>query len=823
MASREKKTSATKKSLSASPIPPKEIVVLPEKVNTSGNEEKEAQAVAVAATSATKTALVGNKITKNVAKKCLSKKGLAVSFKAKAKNPKLNPKVKALLDIKKAALLNNGIKPKSVPKPKSKVAVIKQNRADQASATTQGSTIPVDADKKKVAKKRPKKTNPSQGDISKKVKVEIDNDLSSIDRTIDFIIRQYAESESSIQPKKAKVRKPKMDSTPAENLETLEDVMNDLSSLIKSEEANISATTTSEPAKSEANKTKRSRKKADNKQKALTKENIENYLNKKVTLDASANQLIDMLDLNVQKSRNASVKSRRHSIEKFPVILESNDYVLNNVPRSVTPKLKRIAKVKQKLGISPPKQPNQCITRSDSAVSRTLRNGRHSKGILLEGLVDFEYKKRNKKVSELIGLDNLSSKLSDYESDGSFSDQKDPELFIKCKIKDEVLSDIESTTGSPSTKSDKLLNPVHIHKRTASTEAMQNGEIEIKLEAALMDSNSNLCNDLNKKGAESSVLLDAMPKLDEALLGVTPRTPLRSEADDVDFSSSIPSSPSLKVPEKSIILDIMKHTFNDVAVDDNEKRATRAASKITSDTATNNTEVDCSEKRDLVSSVPTSQFYGSSATTARVNPSFEESIVYNEIGTFIEASPDTVNDEVAELVKHINSDGVNVSNEAIDASSSNNATSHPLLESLLETSTVCDLPKSKDEEDAAICEITSESGLLNAADGHEETKPDRKEDSIEDLAVKENILQALGLQSLKAAEEAKLKEKPVQKNDYTGTLKTVIKLNRIDKKKTGSSLKVSLQKSKRKTKPDWDQVTEDDDHIQKNREVCTIV
>ncbi|KAG5882570.1 hypothetical protein JTB14_011769 [Gonioctena quinquepunctata] len=59
---------------------------------------------------------------------------------------------------------------------------------------------------------------------------------------------------------------------------------------------------------------------------------------------------------------------------------------------------------------------------------------------------------------------------------------------------------------------------------------------------------------------------------------------------------------------------------------------------------------------------------------------------------------------------------------------------------------------------------------------------------------------ALGLQSLKAAEEAKqkTKEKPSgsKSDNYTGTLKTVIKINR-DKKKGGrSSIKMTLQKHK---------------------------
>lgn len=80
----------------------------------------------------------------------------------------------------------------------------------------------------------------------------------------------------------------------------------------------------------------------------------------------------------------------------------------------------------------------------------------------------------------------------------------------------------------------------------------------------------------------------------------------------------------------------------------------------------------------------------------------------------------------------------------------------------------------------------------------------------ENQAIKENILNALGLQSLRAVEEAKLREseKHKQRNDvYTGTLKTVIKLNRhMDKKKSKerNPLKMTLQKSKGRSSKEGD-------------------
>lgn len=65
------------------------------------------------------------------------------------------------------------------------------------------------------------------------------------------------------------------------------------------------------------------------------------------------------------------------------------------------------------------------------------------------------------------------------------------------------------------------------------------------------------------------------------------------------------------------------------------------------------------------------------------------------------------------------------------------------------------------------------------------------------------LLQALGLQSLRAAEQAKHKPKEFfshKTDNYTGTLKTVIKLNR-DKKKGGriSSIKMTLHNKSKPT------------------------
>lgn len=76
---------------------------------------------------------------------------------------------------------------------------------------------------------------------------------------------------------------------------------------------------------------------------------------------------------------------------------------------------------------------------------------------------------------------------------------------------------------------------------------------------------------------------------------------------------------------------------------------------------------------------------------------------------------------------------------------------------------------------------------------------------------------------MRAAEEAKqkTKEKPAPKSDsYTGTLKTVIKINR-DKKKGRNSFKMTLQKNKGKAASAIVEPATNDENYEIMKEVST--
>lgn len=500
------------------------------------------------------------------------------------------------------------------------------------------------------------------------------------------------------KPKTAK--KSKSDLTPEE---TLEDVIKDLSSLIENNPKQESAEATQKPKKY-------SKKQLDAlKRRLLKKENIENTMKK---MDPSNLYVIDMLDLNVRKMVPKPEKKRRHSIEKFPVTSFDTPQLslFNNLPRSISPRTRRSLKLRQSME-NIFRRTSPYTTRSDSP-ARILRNGKRRKlkdFNLLDGL-EVQYKKRRRLCSDFSGSEMSVSKVSGYDSDSSFSD----------------LSSIHGTESSDVKETD-----------TGKKEDVPENGLEIKPNISATDTNSNICSDVKIDQAE--------PQEDNQI---------REE----DFEN-LSISPSLKVPDKSIILNIMKQTFNfteSVVSDeslnaDKEKRTTRASLKK--------------------SEIPADSDF----TTQTPSDSKEE--VLTALG-------DVKKEEIVEDVNSTEMPEVSLDKEMKEADGAQEIV--PVKEEKPE------LPLNDDVvKDQVETKLETESTELPKFLEIIETP--------ENLAIKENILQALGLQSLKAAEEAKLKEKEKgPKSDYTGTLKTVIKLNRCEKKKVKNPLKMTLQKNKSK-------------------------
>lgn len=590
-------------------------------------------------------------------------------------------------------------------------------------------------DKKPQPKKRTNK-KPAPGEDQKKLKVEED----------------LEDSKQSVTIKKTKIIKKSKSESPDESLE---EVMKDLSTLITNNTPKQEVEELSTPSTEVVQKPRKySKKQLDAlKRKILKKENLENTLK---NMDLSSPNVIDMLDLNVRKLVNKPVKKRRHSIEKYPLGSFSTPTIaqltlFNNVPRSISPRSKRSSKIRRSID-NLSRRSSPYTTRSDSP-ARILRNGKHRKLkdlSLLEGL-DTQYKRRKRLCSDFSGSELSVSKASGYDSDSSFSD----------------MSSLHGTESSDVKESDvkkEELDGDSVKNNTFQTVNISDG---FSRQEESMDTNSNLCEDIKPP----PLIKDQKEfQCDNQI----------KETDTVFENLAI--SPSIKVPDKSIILNIMKQTFNfdntannntEETTADKEKRTTRASTRR-------------SGKTDDTPTTP-SKMHSNSETASETPVEVKQ---LNDSKDNVKIISEEVKKEVTESVA--NAVAVETPVEVMDTQ-----------------------PFPTTEENEVKPELPTLENATEAVENQAENVSEVREDSEmlmqkvdvvetpEELATKENILHALGLQSLKAAEEAKNlkgKERWTRTDgNYTGTLKTVIKINRCEKKKSKTSLKMTLQKNKSKS------------------------
>ncbi|KRT81278.1 hypothetical protein AMK59_5876, partial [Oryctes borbonicus] len=753
MANRDKKVSLNRKQSTASPVPPKEGATPPETLTKSIIAKAEASVADEAPrltsfrnprsnASKNNTASLARKIRKKPAGKVI-KKGISLKAKGKSKlKQKLGKKLltnsRNNFEVKQS-LLRNGIKAKVTRK--AKLAQSSKKEQSDDSPPVLEPIYPIN-EATKANKKRPKKL-----DDEKKLKEESNDSYSTLDEALDNIL-SHCNPQIKAANKKRIIKKIKSEQDSAK--ESIDDVINDLTTLIKVEE--IKSEVDSDIEKLELKASRRPLKNAGKLDllKKLKKENIENKFE-------AENKVIDMLDLNVDKRRNKIVRNRRHSIEKYPIgCIEtnvSNLGVFSNVPRSISPRAKRASKVRQSVELSSSKRSSPYTTRSDSP-ARILRNGKHRKlkdMNLLEGL-DCGYRKRRRLCSDYSGSE-ISVSKSGYESDSSFSDlaslhgaENSDNFDMKSDMKKDFpeFSPIQNHDGAKSLKIESTV------KRSLSLEAAGDTANDQNSPSGkgTVDSNSNVC--------------DTETKLDAKKVDTDKEVANTAKIEGSNEYIDTTVSPSAKVPEKSIILDIMKQTFNnDVnnCEQDKDKRATRSSTKKgTGD-----------EKETSPEEISIAQAADQSNEKLVVNGDQEET----------EETDKTARcEEVTVKIEENLDSTIPVPNTNDDESKP------PVLEKITDENADQTLPK---VEDNIVVETTP-------------TKIEIVE-TPESLAIKESIFQALGLQSLRAAEEAKQqksKEKLMPKNDsYTGTLKTVIKLNRNDKKRGKNSLKMTLQKSKK--------------------------
>ncbi|CAH1962209.1 unnamed protein product [Acanthoscelides obtectus] len=782
-------------------------------------------------------ASIGRRITKRNQKNVVKTNNLALKLKAKTKNSRINPLAKNVKAAVKVAgnrnkLLKNGVKE---VKPRKTKIQVKQEKEDidikEEAPPVLEPIFPLEENvdkkpKKRVTAKKAQKLPPEvipEPDLSK-VKIEKEESPAPSDVT------DVSNQELPKQVKKSRLRRAKTET------ETLEDVMNDLSFLIKQEvktepdymsESGKSDSTTLKPKKL----TKKQRIELL-KQSIVKKENLENTLSK---LDAAGQKVIDMLDLNVKNIKKVADVKRRHSIEKFPIGSEPTELPLAffgplTLPRSGSPRSRG--------GIRRKASPYS--TRSDSP-ARKLRSGRPRKNMgLLDGLE--ETRKRRRLCSDLSTGDLSTSKVSGYESDNS------------------SFSDMTSTQSSDQLDTKEPCDD----KQTAS-----NGPISI------IDTNSNLCDNLNELKTNS-----------------------------VEENLNFNTETSEKVPHKSIILDIMKKTFNEMGANETHID-TMETTKFYGKSTTERTEVlakpedekgiqsrvedaeekieqpsACAEEREIIEpgepnevqeDEPMEQIEPPELSEQNVTledaqqavpmekPHTPESIGPPELVESIHASiePHTVTEqesftgsdmvgaptipEEAPVLERAVQEQEFSTQESHDMEIDTECNNKDVEHREKKTHTDCHEASLKSSEDSVEEELIDDAAkkdeeidLENGANTSvgnmevdrtaatvEETDRNKEDiigscskmtenneavESEEDVPDEYNILKALGLQSLRAAAQDKQKPKPtdVKGDVYTGTLKTVIKINR-DKRKGGR--KVVGHKGKSNKGNDDDQTT----------------
>lgn len=868
MAGREKKPAVLKKQM-LSPVPSKEGDALVDPAVTKSNVVKLEAPKLETAPQPEPVAPAVKQVKKTKPKKTI-KKNLKINFKAKTKKTKKIKLSKSIfknsklnLDTKNITLIKNGIKTKRKPKHKTAGTGDSQVAADNNCSESEPpvlepmtTAVPEEpfAPVKKESKKRTKK-------------VATADEVAAISTATTG--GESAETSDSAE------KKQKLDAAEIAAKETVEDVLNDVANELKLDIDSLMKKPTKKktvkkgkmdsvpkpeelpkPKKASPKKTKAEAAKL---RKAVKNQTLIDTFCKDITLDPAAQNVINNLDLNVNKTtRKKAVKKRRHSIEKIPAVQENpNDaafeqpFVLfTNTRRSASPRSKRNSRIRQSIENSVQKRFSP-YTRSDSP-ARILRNGKHRKlkdCQLLDGL-DSEYKKRRRLCSEYSGSE--ISKCSGYlsESDSSYSDLASmqenggndtdsppkEELTKSDLLKKEILESIKSQTStSPEVSEIQNLNIKQIStkftailKRSLSTETSQISEslINEDVKPKLLEISVNSFTDTNsndvklaeiKSESAADNVTDPGVKTEDmksdmvALMKVE-----KSDEDQQQIADKIASSPSEKVPEKSLILDQMKQTFNDFN-EETERRATRSSRR----------HLKLDEGK--TETVSTAKFYGTESKIENVSaitdtPDQLEETAENQAeenedhgNTEIEKTEDCPeeHDKSTETsiedkeqmgeMENVDMTGADEENsEEMNGQSELNI-EDDLLTRLKGNSAISIVAVNEKNEAIPISmELNGDADHLDRNNVDNSEKNDSTtaiiEETPEEQAIKENILSALGLQSLKAAEEAKKQKTQVKPDVYTGTLKTVIKLNRQAERKKRNPLKMTLQKSKRNWK-----------------------
>ncbi|XP_044749946.1 uncharacterized protein LOC123310514 isoform X2 [Coccinella septempunctata] len=768
MATRERKVSGGRRQQTASPSP-KDFRSTPDQI-LKNDTPIEPQRVPPQKTKINPKMPLVRKLTKGQKKKNQKKLSLKITSKAtrKAKQKITKSLINTAKVLEAKKLLKNG-----------KVAQKKEEKELDEVQHILEPLFPVDEELGKKTKKKRIVRNPA----AKRIKTEVEDPEICSDSS--------ANSVKNSRRNKSIAKIEEIDTV----TQTIEGVVSGFT--LRPDEIKKEPDSMSESSRSDIIKPKRLTKKQKLclLQKEIKKENIENAL---TNLGQSDQKVIDMLDLNVLKVKKTyPTQKRRHTIEKYPM---GTDYQCTDdfpplIPFSDIPKSKRKVRscvenrVLNPYNIRPP--------------ARLLRNGkqRRMKEQLEHSLDDRRKKRRLCSEGSMAEI----PKLSGYDSDSSYSD------LVSLSGADSVV-DLKSVE----VKKEQIDN-----HNTSSIILPANIKRSLSLEnqTYCTDSNSNLCDDPNIQENKNTENLKHVTMLNE----------------------DIYPSPSTKVPEKLLILDIMKQNFNEKVELEDEKSTTEAQEPVRVSTeelspvVLEEKESEQKKMSEIISKIV--ETMGTEEFTATINPTAvvmqNGDIPWEDSVKIVEESacdPVQVEDEPTIIVQ--SEDTPKTSNEIVEAfptsaiiiENETGLTESQIMEEVIEevTQTINNEQEMIPPIPEAISEIPQIAMNIPeepiAGPSSAESPPLLEpiccqpstskvadhlvQETEEDVAIKESMLSALGLRSLKAAEEARLreKEKPASSSKadaYTGTLKTVIKLNRDTKKKgKNQPLKMTLQKNK---------------------------
>ncbi|XP_044737037.1 uncharacterized protein LOC123298996 isoform X2 [Chrysoperla carnea] len=585
---------------------------------------------------------------------------------------------------------------------------------------------------------------------------------------------------------------------------------------------------------------------AKKRQESAKRQKMEEQIAKDTELDSDAQNVINQLGLvvtaaNLEKTVEIK-KRRRHSIEKAANFSLNDTKRLNTVlqpdfttqllsttvPRSGSPRSKRggtrLARLARSTGVELLRMGKRSpySTRSDSP-ARILRNGKHRKlkdSQLLDG-TELEHKKKRRIHSDSREGSEVS-KNSGYWSESESSYCESTVSAIENGVPDiqldidplKPLDDKKEPETPTEIKNEEL--PTAVVLETSMPEDMQTDNIDSENNNSKIEIKDKLI-DVEECIPEKVIILNKMAKnFNDVQDTATDVAWKKSPRDDCQKNLKDEKIEELKVDDNSTDIEI---------VDDNNKTVSTKPLSSEEKTDTKEEKTIDNDNDILDISDNSINFNNSIENTSdfvlKLELSSEDISLSPEKDPLADDDDDqAIKDETLKVLENM-VDKISDDDFMENDSKLTDELKENTIENILKS---IDVPM-EPTPTVIINDSVLKSLDLNTVDvTSKSVEPSKNSlenilitahtnliiETPENQVIKESILNALGLQSLKAAAEAKVAAKSKRilnrntaqgttDSSYTGTLKTVIKINRSPEKKKGRGhLKMTFQKSKSK-------------------------